>query len=98
QQNPSPFNLPVSGGSGMSRRQFIAAMPVVALPACTPAFAEPISPVRAKFEEWRRVFTWVNEGGLDDDEVEKRTDALGQAERAVFSEPAQDAGDVLWKI
>ena len=54
--------------------------------------------MRAKFEEWRRVYIWAAKPGKDDDECDRRAEMLGEAERAVFAEPARDTREVLWKI
>ena len=62
-----------------SRRTFIvsaAVTPLVPLPA---AVAGETSPVRAKFEEWRKVLAWALEPGIGDDECDRRTDALSEA-------------------
>lgn len=81
----------------INRRQFIAAIPAVALPSCVPAFADAPSPVRVKFDEWKQLYAWANQPS-DDEEVQRRTAALCEQEVALFAEPARDEEDLMLKV
>ena len=97
--------------SPMNRRHLLAgAAAVPLLPAAAvsgqvdPKPPEPdptveTSPVRAKFEEWKRLYAWTEstrEG--DEDELTRRIDILDAHERELYAMPARNMAELAMKL
>lgn len=76
-----------------------AALPATALPTlATAGVAAEISPVRAKFEEWKRVYAWCETPDITDDERDGRVEVLCKLELALYAEPSRDSDDLALKM
>lgn len=83
----------------MTRRGLFPAMAAaVVVPPCLPALAAEVSPVRALFEEWKRIYAWCEASGITDGERSKRVDVLCQHELALYAEPSRDTDDLALKM
>ena len=83
----------------MTRRELFPAMAAAAVvPPALPALAAEISPVRAKFEEWKPLFAVVNDSATTDDERNRQIGPLCDLENEIYRTPAQDAEDLALKV
>lgn len=83
----------------MTRREMFPAVAAAAiLPPAMPALALTASPVRARFEEWKRFHAVVNGPLMDDDVRNDQIGALCDLEREIYRTPAQSADDLALKV
>lgn len=89
----------------MTRRElFPTIAAAAAVPPTLPALAGEASPVRAKFEEWKRALTALEAGpaesgaAAEDAHLSAHFPPLLAAETALFDEPARSDADIALKF